>query len=160
MTITEDEIIEALVNWGDGMVLVSRAYETDGLEMARQVASQTLDDLYGFEFGPILFKPTLSGGEKTFRTTKEGALSYFVGNSAEYPLDTGFGIKFWRKVWFETSATFTQKNIAMWMGWMMLENREGQSIRVDKSFGYKRTQDGVLKIVLHHSSLPYEQTMP
>ena len=28
--------------------------------------------------------------------------------------------------------------------------------KVDKSWGYKKTKNGSLKIVLHHSSLPYE----
>lgn len=160
MTITEDEIAKALIAWGDGIVSVSRAYETDGFELAKRVATKTLDDLYGFELGPILFKPTLSGGKKTFRTTQAGALSYFIGNNAEYPFDTGFSLKCWREVWFETSATFTQNNIAMWMGWMIFKNKEGLSIKVDKSFGYQKTGDGVLKIILHHSSLPYEPTTP
>ena len=158
MTITEDEIMKALIAWGDGIVSVSRAYENKGFKLAKRVATKTLEDLYGFEFGPILFKPTLSGGEKTFRTTKAGALSYFIGGNAEYPFDSGFGIQCWRKVWFKTSATFKQDCVALWMGWMMFENKEGVSIKVDKSFGYKKSRDGVLKIILHHSSLPYQHT--
>ena len=157
MTITENEITEALTSWGDGIISVSAAYETHGFKLAQRVAIKILEDLYSFELGPVLFKPTLSGGEKTFRTTKEGALSYFVGNNTEYPGDTGFGIKRWRKIWFQTSATFTENDVAMWMGWMMFEDKKGSLIKVDKSFGYKKIQNGTLKIILHHSSLPYEQ---
>ncbi len=65
-----------------------------------------LDKLYGFHLGPVLFKPTLSGGHQTFRLTKEGALSYFVGQNPIYPQDSGFGIKFWRKVSAEASVCF------------------------------------------------------
>ena len=114
------------------------------------------DRLYGFDFGPVLFKPTLCGGSQTFRSNKEGALSYFIGNNPKYPLDSGFGIKSWREVKSETSSTFVEENIAMWMGWVTLIDKKGDQVKVDKSWGYKKTKNGSLKIVLHHSSLPYE----
>jgi hypothetical protein len=44
----------------------------------------------------------------------------------------------------------------MWMGWVFLTNKEGDLIKVDKSWGYKKAPSGELKIILHHSSLPYE----
>ena len=56
-------------------------------------ANRFLDNVYGFELGLVLFKPTLSGGAETFRPTKEGALSYFVGHDPKYPSDNGFGIQ-------------------------------------------------------------------
>jgi len=34
-------------------------------------------------------------------------------------------------------------------------DRNGDVVKVDKSFGYRRAGDGSLKLVLHHSSLPY-----
>jgi len=46
--------------------------------------------------------------------------------------------------------------MALWMGWIMLTNKEGDVVKVDKSFGYKKNEDGRLKIVLHHSSLPFQ----
>ena len=98
----------------------------------------------------------MSGGDQTFRTNKEGALSYFVGNNSKYPSDNGFGIKYWRKVESETSSIFINENVAMWMGWITLTDKDGEIIKVDKSWGYKKINNGSLKIVLHHSSLPYE----
>ena len=95
MKIVQHDILKALNDWGESLIAISRAYEDDGLESARAIAEQTLDRLYGFEFGPVLFKPTLSGGPQTFRLTKIGALSYFIGSDPEYPNDNGFGIKFW-----------------------------------------------------------------
>ena len=106
--------------------------------------------------GPVLFKPTLSGGEQTFRTTKKGALSYFVGHDPEYPNDGGFGLKSWRETRSETAAAFIEGDVAMWMGSVFFTDKDGQTINVDKSFGYKKGPDGVLRIVLHHSSLPYQ----
>ena len=155
MAIVEQDIMKALNNWGESLIAISRAYEDDGLASARAIAEQTLDRLYGFELGPVLFKPTMSGGPQTFRLTKIGALSYFIGNDPEYPNDNGFGIKFWRSVKPETSATFIQNDVAMWMGWVTLIGRDGHTVTVDKSWGYKKLKNGALKIILHHSSLPY-----
>jgi hypothetical protein len=156
MTINENELAAARVAWGNGMIAISKAYEKSGIDDATIVAKEMLDQLYGFEFGPVLFKPTLSGGSQTFRSNKEGALSYFIGNNPMYPLDSGFGIKSWREVKSETSSIFVEENIAMWMGWVTLTGKEGDQVKVDKSWGYKKTENGALKIVLHHSSLPYE----
>ena len=114
MTINEDTLDQARHDWGLGILKISEAYENSGIDKARVVANEFLDNLYGFEFGPILFKPTLSGGSKTFRPSKEGALSYFIGENPNYPNDTGFGIKYWRKVDSDTSAIFIEENVAMW----------------------------------------------
>jgi len=156
MAIVQQDIMKALNNWGESLIAISRAYEDDGLASARAIAEQTLDRLYGFELGPVLFKPTLSGGPQTFRLTKIGALSYFIGSDPEYPNDSGFGIKFWRSVKSETSATFIQNDVAMWMGWVNFIDKNNRTVRVDKSFGYVRDKNENLKIVLHHSSLPFE----
>ena len=156
MTIVQHDILKALNDWGESLISISRAYEDDGLASAREIAEQTLDRLYGFELGPVLFKPTLSGGPQTFRLTKIGALSYFVGNDPEYPNDSGFGIKFWRSVKSETSATFIQSDVAMWMGWVSFIDKNNSTVKVDKTFGYIKDKNGFLKIVLHHSSLPFE----
>ena len=156
MTIAEHEIFKALVDWGDGLIAISQAYENSGINAARTVAEKTLDRLYGFELGPVLFKPTLSSGPQTFRPTKPGALSYFIGQDPEYPDDSGFGIKFWRKVKPETSTTFIQNDVAMWMGWVSLFDKNNAVLKVDKTFGYTRDKNGNLKIVLHHSSLPFK----
>ena len=156
MPINENDLANARSAWGESMIEISQAYEKKGIEQATVVANKMLDNLYGFEFGAVLFKPTLSGGNQTFRSDKEGALSYFVGNNPKYPMDSGFGIKDWLEVKSETSSVLIDQNIAMWMGWVTFINKEGTSIKVDKSWGYKKNENGNLKIVLHHSSLPYK----
>ena len=156
MPVEESHLAAALKAWGDGLIAISAAYEAKGIEDARQVANDVLDAAYGYSFGPVLFKPTLSGGETTFRTTKKGALSYFVGHDPDYPKDGGFFIKGWRACRTETAAHFIQGDVAMWMGWVILTDKNGQVTKVDKSFGYKLDADNTPRIVLHHSSLPYE----
>ena len=156
MPILEKDLISARTAWGNGLLEISRSFETEGIEMARKVASNMLDTLYGFDLGQVLFKPTLSGGSQTFRPTREGALSYFVGHNSAYPKDSGFGIKFWREISSETSTIFIDDTVAMWMGSVTLIDKDGQVTKVDKSWGYKLDVNGNLRIVLHHSSLPYE----
>lgn len=154
--ILETELAEARTLWGDRLIAISEAYEAQGINGARTIAEGVLDTAYGFGLGPVLFKPTLSGGEQTFRTTKKGALSYFVGHDADFPLDAGFAIRGWHEVWSETAATFVEGDVAIWMGWVFFTDKRGQTIKTDKSWGYKKGNDGSLKIVLHHSSLPYQ----
>ena len=154
--ITEQELAAARKVWGDALVAVATAYEAEGIEGATRVANGALDGAYGYNLGPVLFKPTLAGGEQTFRPTREGALSYFVGNNPAYPKDTGFGLKGWRHVESQTAASFIEGDVAMWMGWVVMTDKDGKVTKVDKSWGYKKDAEGTLRIVLHHSSLPYE----
>tara|TARA_B100001057_G_scaffold407972_1_gene422038 strand:+ start:1789 stop:2259 length:471 start_codon:yes stop_codon:yes gene_type:complete len=154
--INDKDLNDACNAWGDGIILISKTYDEKGINEATVVAKKILQDLYAFELGPILFKPTLSGGNQTFRSNLEGALSYFVGNNPKYPLDKGFGIKSWNKFDFKTSETFKENDIAIWMGSVTFTNKNGDILKVDKSLAYKKLSNGNLKIVLHHSSLPYK----
>ena len=156
MSISEKDLFDARAAWGNGLIEISETFENKGIQMATSIASDMIDNLYGFNFGEVLFKPTLSGGSQTFRTTKEGALSYFVGHNPAYPNDSGFGIKFWREINSDTAATFIDDTVAMWMGWVTFIDKDGQVTKVDKSWGYKLDDVGNLRITLHHSSLPYE----
>ena len=70
MPIVEQDLLEARSSWGDGILKISEAFEYDSITTAISVASSMLDDLMGW-VRPVLFKPTLSGGKKTFRPTKE-----------------------------------------------------------------------------------------
>ena len=156
MPILEKDLSTVRTAWGNGLLEISKSFETEGIEMARKVAGNMLDNLYGFDLGQVLFKPTLSGGNQTFRPTKEGALSYYTGQNSVYPNDVGFGVMSWREFSSNTSAIFIDGTVAMWMGSFSLTNKDGQVTKVEKSWGYKLDDDGNLKIMLHHSSLPYE----
>lgn len=156
MPITETELAYTRKNWSIALIALSNIYEESGIEAATELARKSIDIFYGYDLGPVLFKPTLASGEQTFRPTREGALSYFVANNSDYPLDAGFGIMGWRSVEFETSASFIHGNVAMWMGRGFFTNKDGAVTVADKSWGYRRDNHGMLKIVLHHSSLPYQ----
>lgn len=153
--ISDSDLLAARTAWGEALISIAKEYEAKGLAEAQALASHVLDTAYGYNLGPVLFKPTLSGGAQTFRATKKGALSYFVGNDPDYPHDNGFALKGWHEVTSETAASFKEGSVAMWMGWISMTDRDGQVTKVDKSFGYKMDSEGCLRIVLHHSSLPY-----
>ncbi|MCH2095075.1 MAG: phosphoribosyl-AMP cyclohydrolase [Rhodobacteraceae bacterium] len=155
MTLTSEDLAQARTAWGAGLIAISKAYEEGGIETARPIAEEVLDGAYGYAMGDVLFKPTLASGDQTFRPTRQGALSYFVGHDADYPRDGGFGLKGWREMDSVTSAEFIEGSVGMWMGWVILTDKDGNVTKVDKTFGYKKDADGVLRIVLHHSSLPY-----
>lgn len=156
MAITEAELDAARVAWGEALIAIAKAYDADGIDAARGVADGVLDAAYGYNMGDVLFKPTLASGEKTFRPTKKGALSYFVGHDDDYPLDGGFALKGWRECRSETSAFFIEGDVAMWMGWVIMTDKDGGVTKVDKSWGYKKDAEGTLRIIQHHSSLPFE----
>ena len=154
--ITDSDITKARKNWGDALVSISTTFEDQGVDATIEIAGNIIDSLYGYKFDTVMFKPTLASGERTFRPTRDGCLSYFVGHNSDYPDDNGFGIKGWRSVVSETSNSFVNEEVALWMGRVKLTEKNGNTTTVDKSWGYKRDEEGVLRIILHHSSLPYD----
>ncbi len=155
-TISRDQVIAAQNAWGDALVSISTIYDSSGIQAATRMAETVIDAAYGYAWGPVLFKPTLTTAPQTFRTTREGALSYFVGSNAKFPGDTGFALKHWRSYKVENAAIFIDGNIAISIGNVRFTDRDGNVTVVDKTWGYKRDTDGKLRIVLHHSSLPYK----
>merc|ERR1712039_572669 len=153
--ITEKEVLAAQKGWGDALVSISMTYEKDGLPAAKKLAETIIDTAYGYNYGPVLFKPTLAGGSQTFRTTKEGALAYFVGDDKAFPNDKGFGLKGWRKVEIENAAIFREGNHAITMGNVLFTDKNGAVTKVDKTWVFRKGEDGKVRIVTHHSSLPF-----
>ena len=120
--------------------------------------------------GPMDIRPDLSPssrpafGNTTFRTDKAGALSYFIGGNDDYD-DLGFAIgsepnadgdRFtWVDAWAENAVIRLDGDTATSMGWVYTEDASGDVSYVDKSWTYQKGDDGVVRIVMHHSSKPY-----
>jgi hypothetical protein len=153
--ISETEVLAAQKAWGEALVAISSTYDTKGFQTAKDLAGKVIDAAYGYQFGPVLFKPTLTVAPQTFRTTRAGALAYFVGGDPAFPMDKGFALKGWRKVEIKNSAIFISGNTATTMGNVMITNKEGKVTTVDKTWQFIKDDNGKLRIVLHHSSLPY-----
>lgn len=152
--ITEADVLTAQRAWGEALVQISKDYESGGVAKAKATAEAVLDAAYGYQLGPVLFKPTLTVAPNTFRTTREGALAYFVGGDKNYPDDKGFALKGWRAVEIKNVAIQLRGDTAISMGNVMLTDKTGKITTVDKTWGYARDDQGRLRIVLHHSSLP------
>lgn len=152
--ISEADVLSAQRAWGEALVQISQDYESGGLAKAKATAEKVLDSAYGYNLGPVLFKPTLTTTPQTFRTTRDGALAYFVGGNPAYPADTGFALKGWRSVEIRNAAIYLNGDTAMSMGNVMITDKNGKVTTVDKTWGYTRDDEGKLRIVLHHSSLP------
>lgn len=153
--ITAEEVEAAQKAWGAALIQISSDYKTGGFTKAKATAESVLDLAYGYNIGPVLFKPTLTSGNQVFRTTRQGALAYFVGGDKEFPTDTGFALKGWEKYEFKNAAVFINGDMAITMGNVMLTDASGKVTTVDKTWGFKKDDKGNLRIVLHHSSLPY-----
>lgn len=156
--ITEADINAAQQAWCDGLVKISKTAKEGG--DAKAVAGRVIDDLYDYQEGVVFFKPTLASGKNTFRPTRAGALSYFVGGNKEFPEDTGFALKDWVKVRYDNNAAEKgiqiHGEIAITMGNVYLTNAKGEEVMVDKTFVFRRGKDGKLRLCVHKSALPFD----
>jgi hypothetical protein len=153
--ITESEVLSAQKAWGDALVSISTTYDINGKGAAKALAGKVIDEAYGYQFGVVLFKPTLTVAPQTFRTTRAGALAYFVGDDPAFPMDKGFALKGWRKVEIRNAAIFISGNTATTMGNVDLIDKNGKITTVDKTWQFFKDDNGKIRIILHHSSLPY-----
>lgn len=152
--ITEADVLAAQRAWGDALLQIANDYEAGGILKATATAEAVIDAAYGYQYGPVLFKPTLAAPPQTFRTTREGALSYFVGNNPKFPADKGFALMGWRAVEIRNEAIQLSGQTALSIGNVMFTDKNGNVTMVDKTWGYMRDDEGRLRITLHHSSLP------
>merc|ERR1712050_657303 len=105
--VTRNMVIAAQKQRGDGIVRIATA-KIDGQDF-EQVAHDHITGLYGYGNGSVLFKPTLAA-EMQFRSSFEGALSYFVATNNHSSEDSGFAIKGWTAVRFENDEIIIAGN--------------------------------------------------
>ncbi|NKQ41487.1 MAG: hypothetical protein HF962_07955 [Sulfurovum sp.] len=149
--ITKSEVVDAQKSWGNAIVAIGKAYTDKGDYVAE--AQKTLDTLYNYKNGTVLFKPTLAAN-KQFRETPKNALSYFVKGVEKE--DHGFAIKPWSKVRFESAGIITDSDSAVAMGnYFFTVAGTDDEVKVEYTFGYVKDSKGNLRINVHHSSLPY-----
>lgn len=151
--ISKQDVLDAQKSWADGIVAISKEYIDKGDFKAR--AEQHIKDLYAYDNGKVLFKPTLASDDQ-FRETYEQALSYFVGG--EIKEDKGFAIKPWTKVRFGEQEIITDSDSAVAMGnYYFTPQGETEETKVEYTFGYMKDDAGNLRINVHHSSLPFSK---
>ena len=147
----EEDIINIQKEWASGIVKMGKlSNDRDSLE---SFTSDFLDKIYDFD-NQVLFKPTKAANEQ-FRNSKGSAYSYFIaGDDRECQEDNGFALSNWTEILFDNSNIIINEDIAIAMGNYTFKN-EGSKIKVEYSFVYKNYGNEI-KIILHHSSLPYK----
>merc|ERR1719356_1161178 len=149
--VTEEEVVAVQTAWAGAIKNISKVYKDKGDYV--QAAADAAGELYAYGKGNVLFKPT-KAREYQFRPTAEEAMSYFVGNDAVengYKEDGGFSDCVYKNHQIELKG-----GIGIAMGtYDFTCATTGDVATVEYSFGYKRCDDGKVRIFLHHSSVPY-----
>jgi len=149
--ISKEEVLKAQQAWADGIVAISKTYLDKGDYEAR--AAKHIEDLYAYEQGNVLFKPTLAA-EDQFRETFEQALSYFVGGMISE--DGGFAIKPWSNARFgEQDIVFNDASAVAMGNYYFTPHGGDEETKVEFTFGYVKDKKGNVRINVHHSSLPF-----
>ena len=125
----------------------------------KHVTEQNLEELLDlYDFGtadePLLFKPTLAD---VIRLDRKGARSYFAGGDPDYPHDTGFLKKGWKRIIFQSAVGPILKAGGLGykdMGHVAFTDGKGDVTHADYTFAYHKV-DGKVLISLHHSSLTW-----
>jgi len=157
--ITLNDIKKSQKEWANAIKNITKDY-FDKKDYVKR-AKEAINELYDYDKSVVLFRPT-KGVDHPFRPTKNGALSYFVGHKAikgGFMEDKGFAINNgmgWKSVTFKNNKIRLNGNEATAMGTYIFTNATtGEKIRVYYTFGYKRGNDGKIRIYLHHSSKPF-----
>ena len=158
----EGEVAATQSAWRQAILDISAAFRDDPQSSQYvEVAEDAIHELYGYDIGKVMFKPTLAV-QDPFRPTFIGALSYFVGYEATQDRggieeDKGFAIASgdtWSEVVFENNQTSCVGDVALSQGYYYFTNfASNVTTGVEYSFIYKRIL-GKMKILIHHSSLP------
>ena len=144
-------IREYQIKWANGIVELGK---TKGdIVNSKKLATDFINSLYDFKNGTVQFKPT-KASEFQFRNDFDSALSYFIGSNPSFAEDAGFALNPWVDVEFKNDSINVFDNLGLAMGNYFFTDLKGEKTKVEYSFVYRREGES-LKIILHHSSLPY-----
>ena len=147
MMITEEQVLDAQNEWGEGVVKIGSLKDQRG--DCESFASKFLDKMYAFDLGTVLFKPTKCAIEQ-FRASKAEAKSYFIaGDDKACQEDGGFAINPWTMVRFDNTGMILEEGRALAMGNYFFTDLQGNVAKVEYTFGYKLVGD-LLKIDFPH----------
>ena len=158
--ITVEEVKAAQKGWCDALLTISATYQKGGHTAAKAKASAIIDAAYAYQYGPVAFKPTYAVGETTFRPNREGALAYFVGpdpDVKQFGPKQGFATyRNWKTCTISNDTIQLIGNTANTMGTVTLTDSNGVQGSVEKTWTFWQPTPGNLRIVLHHSSAPFD----
>ena len=149
--IKKEDILKSQDLWARGLVEIGKF--KDDYSRAKNLTLELMDQLYDFRDGKVQFKPT-KASDKQFRNDEDSALSYFIGADKNFPEDSGFAMSQWKNIEFKNDSINIYEDVAIVMGNYFFTDGSGAKTKVEYTFGYIK-RDKSLKIILHHSSLPY-----
>jgi hypothetical protein len=162
--VTKDEVLAVQKAWSGAIKSITKTYQDGGDYI--KAAADAAGELYAYGHGNVMFKPT-KAAEYQFRPTAEEAMSYFVGGNVVdggYAEDAGFAInggKGWADCVYDNHQVELTGGIGVAMGtYDFTDATSGDKVTVEYTFGYKRCEDGKVRIFLHHSSVPYAAAAP
>lgn len=150
--LTNQDVDAAQQAWCDGLLSIAKAH-AEGRDY-KPIAAAVLSNNYNYDYSIVLFNPTLTFGEQTFRMDREGAAAYFIGGNPKYPNDSGFALKPWVGCRYTNAGVLIDGDFAATMGNVYLTDAKGNVTMVDKFFAFRRGADGKLRIIVHKSAIP------
>ncbi len=147
-----DSILIAQNKFARGLIGIGKL--ASERQKAMEMAHKTIGELYEYDEASALFKPT-KAKLKPFRNTFEGTLSYFSGGHKDFPEDKGFALEPWVDIQFKNHGFVFNEASALAMGHYKFISAKGHTITAEFSFTYRKNSQGLLKIIMHHSSLPF-----
>ena len=150
--ITKEEVKKAQSDWASGIVEIGKTKGDPS--KCKKLTKDFLYNLYDFREGSVQFKPTRASINQ-FRNNLNAAMSYFIANNKSFSEDKGFALTPWKEILFENDSIILHENIATAMGNYYFKDKSGKKIKVEYTLGYIKRTRGEIKIILHHSSLPY-----
>ncbi len=156
--ITTEEVLNAQQQWCDALIEIGKVYAAGG--DYHHITDSIITHLYDYDNGQVVFKPTLAFGDQIFRLSKQGAVAYFAGSNPDFLNDKGFALRPWIAAEFENigddhDGIQLYGDMAIGAGHVHFTGADGGQVTVEKIFGYRKYADGVVRIILHNSSLPY-----
>eukprot|EP00441_Pelagodinium_beii_P016641 CAMPEP_0197668912 /NCGR_PEP_ID=MMETSP1338-20131121/70582_1 /TAXON_ID=43686 ORGANISM="Pelagodinium beii, Strain RCC1491" /NCGR_SAMPLE_ID=MMETSP1338 /ASSEMBLY_ACC=CAM_ASM_000754 /LENGTH=809 /DNA_ID=CAMNT_0043248377 /DNA_START=77 /DNA_END=2502 /DNA_ORIENTATION=- len=149
--LTEQSIEAAQRNWCKELVEVGAEYVMQGDYRAR--AEQFVDNSYAYSVRPVLFKPA-EARLRIFRTSREGAVSYFAGGDSQFPEDWGFALKPWKSARFSNTAVVINGKEGLTMGHVFFLDEMGVQRKAEYTMGLIRSSEGDIRINMHHTNFP------
>lgn len=150
--INQTKVKDSLNIWSEYVIKIGELNKNP--EEQRKFTLKAIKELYAYGIYDVLFTPT-KASKKAFRPTLEGAVSYFIGNNKNYPEDNGFAKYPWKKIRFDYQSIQIINNVAFTMGNYYFTDLENAELKAEFSFVFVEDDNDSLKIVLHHSSLPF-----
>lgn len=150
--ITVDDIIVFQQKWSQSIIKMG-TYKKNKPKLYRY-CNKSIDKLYN-KCPTVLFKPT-KAKVNPFRRLKNEIISYFI--TGDIKQDKGFVLNEWQSIqWYNTNIII-RKDYAICQGNYKFISKSPSisDIVAEYSFVLEKDKNNKLKLILHHSSVPYK----